>query len=122
MKLIPIEDWKTIDPDLVAVELAKESKASFKLGALICDKKGRIVASGYNKLKSHPRFGSGYSKNLHAEGAALLQAYKLNIDCTGFSMYVFRKNSCISKPCKDCQKLIEKAGIKIVYYSVKKSV
>lgn len=121
MELIPVIDWKKVDPDGIAVNLATKSPVDFKLGAIICNKRGRVVAWGYNTLKSHPTFGSGFLKTLHAESAALYCAHKLGIDVKGMSMFIFRRNNCISKPCKDCQKLLKSYGIRKVYYSCKEA-
>lgn len=119
MELIPIVDWKAVDPNGIAISLAKKSDESFKFGALVCDKKGRIVATGYNRHTTHPRYGSGPYKMLHAEGNALWSCEKLGINPKGLVMYVFRERSNLSKPCEYCTKLLKKHGIAKVYYSIK---
>lgn len=120
MKLIPIENWSEIDPSGVCISLASKSKCRFKLGAFICDKKGRVVVSASNSTKTHPEYGSKPPfKTLHAEGNCLWAAHKLGIMVKGFTMFVFRDNSNLSKPCIYCQTLLKKHGIVKVYYSVK---
>lgn|SRR5574343_4192 len=119
MELIPIKDWKKIDPDGIAIEISKKSTLDFKLGAVILDKKGRVVAWGHNKFKTHTTLGSGKFKMLHAETDCLYTAKKLNIDVSGMTMLVFRRNNCVSKPCKDCQDILRKHKIATVYYSFK---
>ena len=119
MKLIPVTNWRKVDPKGKVVGIAEKSPVGFKLGAIICDKKGRVVAWGYNSYKSHPIFGAGNYRTLHAESAALYCAKRLGIDIYGMDMFVFRKNNRKSKPCKDCQKLLIEYGISKVYYSDK---
>ena len=119
MELIPIREWTLVDPDGIAVEASGKSKEKFKLGAIICDKKGRVVATGYNRHKTHPLYGSGNFKMVHAEGAALMAADRLEIDVAGMTMYIFRHRGHLSKPCKDCQELLKKYKIKKVFYSTR---
>ena len=119
MELIPIKEWARVDPEGITVQLANKSELGFKLGAIIRDKKGRVVAWGYNKYKTHTSLGSGYNKTLHAEMDALYTAKKLGVDVKNMTMLVFRYNNCISKPCKDCLSKLEMHGIKTVYYSDK---
>ena len=120
MKLIPIENWSEIDPKHAAISCCSKSTAPFKLGAVICDKKGRVVAWGYNNSKkTHPAFGSGKYKFLHAESAAIYCSVRLGVDVKGMTLMVFREGSNLAKPCAGCQLLLKKYGIAKVYYSVK---
>jgi len=119
MELIPIKNWETVDPNGIAVKLAERSDEAFRFGALVCDRKGRIVATGYNRHSTHPRWGSGPYKMLHAEGNALWACEKLGIKTKGLVMYIFRERQNISKPCKYCMELLKKAGISKVFYSDK---
>lgn len=119
MELIPIKDWKKIDPNGIAIEVAKKSPLDFKLGAIILDKKGRVISWGYNKYKTHTSLGVGKFKMLHAETDAIYLSKKLGINISGMTMLVFRRNNCISKPCPGCQEILKKYKIAKVYYSVK---
>lgn len=101
----------------IAKKEAEKSRGKFKLGAVIL-RKGKILSKGYNKIKTHPTFGSKVYKNLHAEGAALYNAYHRGLNVKGCTMVVYRKNFTTSKPCSDCLKLLKAAGIKTVYYTV----
>lgn len=127
MILIPVSHWYNrflyvSKPAQLAADLADCSESKFRIGAVIADKKDRILGMGFNSLKTHPIFGSkpGY-QTLHAEGAAMYSVSKMgNIDLLeGSIMYVYRHNHQMAKPCVHCQKLIANYGIKEVYYSEK---
>jgi len=108
------EDLSDPSMMLAAVEASKSS-LRFQLGAVI--KCGKMKVAAYNKNKTHPRYGSGRYKNLHAEGYCILKAIKLNLDLSRCTLYVYRANGRISKPCPDCEELIRKSGIKKVIYT-----
>lgn len=96
---------------------ARKSNLRFKMSAAMIYR-GRIVAVATNTRKTHPRYGSKEKYNtLHCEGNLLWTCEKLGIDPRGMTMLIFRKNYLNAKPCRDCQKLIEKAGIKKVIYT-----
>ena len=100
--------------------IARESDApNFKMGAVIASGK-KLLGLGHNNVtKTHPASNTPYS-HIHAELAAMLNA---RTDLTGTTLYVFRggkeERPLMSKPCKHCQALIRKAGIKTVVYSIK---
>lgn len=118
MELIRISEPDDEDPTWATLKgVANCSTMKFKVGACLV-RRGRILAVGNNSSKTHPLFGS--KKNfmtMHAEGAVLYNAKKLGISTKGAIMIVYRRNWLNSKPCESCQKLIEKAGIKKVYYT-----
>ena len=103
-------------PMRIAIKESKKSTQHFKLGAVIADGK-RVLAKGFNNHKSNPRYGSGVFKSTHAEGAAIRDAVSKGIDLRGKSIYIYRRNNRISKPCACCQKLIDKHGISQIIYS-----
>jgi deoxycytidylate deaminase len=118
MEMIEVSD--PVEDDLswaLAKTMSGKSLMKFKLGAVIV-KRGRILGFGYNKSKTHPHFGSKkHFKTLHSEGDALYCAKKLGNDVEGATMIVYRRGCMNSKPCEDCQKLIEASGITKVYYT-----
>lgn len=87
-------------------------------------KKNKILSIGQNSFKTHPiarKYGHrGFCT--HAEASASLR-YGVD-DCHGLDMAVLRINRLnrltISKPCVNCQYLIDSIGIKNVYYTNKK--
>lgn len=118
MEFIEIDPTEEPDPILaLAIKESSKSPMKFKLGAVIV-KRGRVIGWGYNTKKTHPRYGSkdGY-KTMHAEGNALYTCEKLGNNPSGSTMIVYRKGYRNSKPCPECLRLIEKAGIKKVVYS-----
>lgn len=103
-------------PRRAVKKIAQKSKCRFKLGAVIA-RGNRVLAKAYNINKTHPKYGSGKFKALHAESAVIYQSIRRGIDLRGTTMYVYRYNDNLAKPCPCCQKLIEKYGIKKVIYS-----
>ena len=100
----------------LAEKEANKSNERYKLGCLLI-KNGHILGRGFNINKSHPKYGSGYHDFLHAEGRAILNAVSKGKNLIDSSALVFRRNSLLAKPCKDCMKLLKKFGIKEVYYT-----
>lgn len=92
-------------------------------GAIIV-KGGRILSKGTNQPKSNAfinMFAHHKGCNIHAECSAILKARK-KIDLNGAKMFVARmrkvdKMPGTSKPCKMCQKIMSRYGIKKVFYT-----
>ena len=103
-------------PMRVAKKQAHQSTARFKVGAAIA-RGNKVLVAAHNIWKTHPKFGSGFYGNLHAEGHAIYKALRMGIDLSGCTIYVYRKKNNLAKPCKCCQALIEKHGIKYVIFS-----
>lgn len=100
--------------------VASKSTMIHKHGAIIT-RYGVVIGEGYNyttKWMSH-------SYSIHAEVAALLSVPKRNRHKKYFedsTMFVIRiegkdKHCCLSAPCNNCRREIEKYGIKKVFYS-----
>ena len=93
---------------------------AFRHGAVLFDRSGKIVSAKYNSLKTHPKLArfTDYPY-LHAESACIIGHGMDN--CDGLSLLVLRvlKNDqvSLSKPCVICQRVIEDAGLKSVYYT-----
>ena len=106
------------DPPLMrlAIKEAKKSTHRFKLGAVI-GKGKRVLSKAHNIRKTHPVFGSGEYNTLHAESNAIYKAVRQGYDLTGATIYIYRENNNLAKPCKCCMGLIHKYGIKEVVYS-----
>jgi len=109
------------DHDILRVAriMSRESNATnFKFGSVIA--KGRtILGVGFNDvLKTHPK-STTFHGHIHAELSAVLNA---RCDVSGTTLYIFRagykERPLLAKPCKACQTLIVKQGIKCVCYSI----
>lgn len=90
------------------------NSSQFRHAAVIF-KGRRVIAAAKNLIyKTHPN-GSGIYRSIHAEVGAITKALKREPDLEGFHIFVIRINKTgqtrISKPCKDCMKLIEKLGL-----------
>lgn len=107
----------------VARYFAKKSLARNTHGAVVV-KSGRVMGTGYNKDRNHPKFVSPEhiksDCSYHAEQVAIREAGEYNIK--GAVIYVARvsKNGYDrnSKPCPRCNSLIERAGIKRVIFTI----
>lgn len=120
MELIPIDDIE--DPFLLlAKKFSERSKLRFKLGAIIT-KRNKVIGVGYNSHKTHSKYGSGKYCTLHSEGSALYNAIKRKNDVSGATIYVYRRHMGLAKPCEDCRKLLQRHGIKKVFYSNRPSI
>jgi deoxycytidylate deaminase len=95
----------------------KSDHPKHKLGAVIVDKRGKILGRGFNLMKTHPHSNS-YERRIHAEFSAIL-ACKTPVK--GCSIYVYRglKDGSIglSKPCKYCLEMLKAHGIKEMYFT-----
>lgn len=101
----------------LARKLSHTSEHKFKHGSVVV-RGNRVISMGVNTVKTHTKSPHPY-KTLHAEASAILQAGLHNLQ--GADIYVYRetKNGCYaeSKPCKFCQELIEKVGIRRVWHT-----
>ena len=93
---------------------------AFRHGAVLFDRSGKILSAKSNSLKTHPKLVKFTDyPYLHAESACILGHGMDN--CEGLSLLVLRvlKNDqvSLSKPCVICQRIIEDAGLKNVYYT-----
>lgn len=100
---------KPINGEQLASEILARSQCSVQVGAAIADKHG-IFSWGWNSV------GSGYG--MHAEAHAISRANKKRLK--GALLFVAsmrRRNGKIvtSKPCAECQKLIDKWGLQVAW-------
>jgi len=95
---------------------SRKATCRFRLGAVIV-KNGKILSSAPNEKKTHPKWGSGDYKTLHAEGNAIYRAMRQGINVKGADMYIYREGNKVSKPCPCCSALMLEVGIKNIYYS-----
>jgi len=95
-----------------AVKAARKSTCLHQHGAVIINKKGRVIASGYNK----------HSKYLHAEVDAVSKIYNFRNrqPFHEYTMIVVRYGPTklkMSKPCQRCQDFLADIGLSDIYYS-----
>lgn len=109
------------------IEMArKASKQSnhrvFSIGAVIFNKRGKILAVGCNDvLKTHPMIRRYHQhRTMHAEADAVLSS-RHKVDLEGANILVYRENKAgelrLSRPCDTCQKILKIHGINKVYYT-----
>ena len=109
-----------LPPMRVAILESNKSSHRYHLGAAIA-RGNKVISRACNVRKTCPEFGSGEYCYLHAEGHAIKKAVRRGINLSGASIYIYRKNNGLAKPCKHCMVLIKKYNIKEVYYSGTKS-
>ena len=97
--------------------LAQNSDVKSAKHSCIIVKQGKIVGRGWNYRGSIPKSIRYYPLTVHAEAHVILKKKKW----TNCDIYVFRFNNqgdtMNSKPCDTCSLLIQRAGIKNIYYS-----
>ena len=101
--------FKPRDPRELALDLLPRTICAVQVTAVLADNYG-IHSWGWNSV------GSGWGE--HAEAAAIRRANKKRL--RGSTIYVAsvrnRNQKVInSKPCPDCQRLIDKWGLKTIY-------
>lgn len=101
--------------------LCHKSPMTFKVGAILLDHKGRIIGSGHNSYQTHPKYGTLKTpyRFMHAEGACLYNCVKQGFEPEGGTMYIYRRNWNLARPCKYCQDLLREAGVERVIYTDK---
>jgi deoxycytidylate deaminase len=91
-----------------------------KHGSVIV-KGGRVISTGMNKDRSHPRIVSSEHIKDHCSVHAEIDAIKKARDVHGATIYVARVNkrgeARDSRPCKRCYEAIRKNGIKKIVYT-----
>ena len=100
----------------IAIKEASKSPMKYKIGAVIY-KNNEILSTGFNRwLHLGPtKYLPKAKYSIHAEADAL---FGLSRRLTyGSSIFIFRQGNLIAKPCKNCQHLIDKAGIQHIFYS-----
>lgn len=104
-----------------------ESEHKFPMAAILV-RKNKIISSGINRTKTHPKQkrrineeGVSYGWNkIHAELDCLIRS---PVDVEGSIMVVVRRNATgvgLAKPCVNCEELLREYGIKRVMFSIPK--
>lgn len=99
-----------------ALKESKKSECRSQHGAIIT-RGGSVLGKGSNTYKTHPTWGGGPLKTLHAEAAAIRDAVRQGINVRGATIYVVRGGERMSKPCPSCKKFIMQYGISKVVYT-----
>jgi deoxycytidylate deaminase len=91
-----------------------------KHGSVIV-KGGRVISTGVNKERSHPRIVSSEHIKDHCSVHAEVDAIKKAKSVSGATIYVARVNkrgaARDSRPCKRCFEAIKSNGIKKIIYT-----
>lgn len=98
------------DPWKLTLQLIKRSVCRVQMGAVVTDRRGRIVSWGWN----HPGAdGMGMCAERHALGRANPKRLRgAEIHVRGFN----RVNESGSKPCPRCREALARVGIDVIHY------
>ena len=108
----------------LAIDEARKSPHRFRVGAVVYLRDHRLGWGHNEHLKTHTKSPHPF-KSIHAEFAAILRAVSSSgrdvLSDRGVSIYVHRlkldNSSGIAKPCEWCQKMLDQAGIRNIYWS-----
>lgn len=94
----------------------KSDHHTHRIGCVIA-KRNKVLGSGHNVIKTHPRSPHRFGF-IHAEFMAAMQA---SYELQGATVYVFREQkdgtASMAKPCEDCWRFLHECGVKEVVYS-----
>ena len=119
-----VESYFESGRDILLEIGAKTDNARPNVVAFALDRKGRLLAIGFNSyVKTHPyqkrcarKAGDQFKQYLHAEISAIIRARQ-----QVHSLVVVRISKAgdfmLAKPCKVCYLAIQEAGIKNIFYS-----
>lgn len=97
----------------------KSDHYQYKIGSVLV-KKNKIIGTGFNRLKTHPKSPHKY-KSIHSEFMSVLGVSAS--DLSGATIYIYRETKdgirALAKPCKYCNNMLDQCGVKTVYYTVK---
>lgn len=102
-----------VDLDLVmmtAKKTAEKSPCRFKVSCILVDRKGNIVATGYNHHSINSKRMGRWT--VHAEVDALNKVRKPSNNLIAF---IYRLRSKKINPCESCSTLLKSYGINTVY-------
>lgn len=99
---------KPSDPRQLVLDLIPRSTCCVQVAAVVTDRYGSIISWGWNH--SGPS-GMG----LHAEVHAIQRANHDRMDSVFVAGQYSRGTNVNSKPCEECQKLIDKHELTVVY-------
>jgi deoxycytidylate deaminase len=94
----------------IAEQLSAQSTQRHRVGAVLV-KGTKILAKATNLDKTHPQYGSGPYKYLHAEGHAVWKAIRQRRNIDRAVIYIFRHNNNLAKPCEWCQRILDQHNI-----------
>lgn len=94
----------------------KSGHDQYRMGCVIA-KGNKLIASGHNINKTHPKSPHKF-KTIHAE---FMAAHNAGYEIEGATVYVFREikdgTPAMAKPCEDCWRFLYECGVKEVVYS-----
>lgn len=115
-----------------ASEMSDYKKDNIRIGAIIV-RKNKIIGVGWNSKKSSPiqkiynvhrttedrQYDVELQSNcIHAETSAICDALRrYNGNLNKCSIFIYRTNKGLCKPCSACSKMLKDYGINNIYYT-----
>lgn len=97
----------------VAQRTADKSDCKYKVSCILVDRKGNIVARGYNHHSSTSgRLGKW---TVHAEIDAIASGIKK--PSRNLTAFIYRRHGRIIHPCETCKALLKAYGITTIYHT-----
>lgn len=111
-------DMTELSPAIILFAVAKANKSTMRhrMSAVVFHGKN-IIGSGFNKCHRSGKKSnhhSVYCYSEHAEVSALINTPRSEL--RGASMFIYRRNNRCSAPCPTCRSIVERVGIKYIYY------
>ena len=98
--------------------IASHSNMRYHIGAVLFDNSKHTTGFNRKFNVSHPTRSKPFS--IHAEEMAIIRGLRTNINFPNSTLVVVRvdKHNKLQRsyPCNNCQNLIQKVGIKTIYY------
>lgn len=103
-----------------AAKIAENSNCRHRHGAIIV-RGGSVISVGINQQKNHPSIVDADNTPWHCGDHAEIAALKRATNARGATIYIARVRkdgkTGLSKPCSNCAKALDTAGIKKVYWT-----
>jgi cytidine deaminase len=96
----------------VARKTALKSTMRYKISCVLVDKKGNVVATGYNhRSNGSKRMGNN---SIHAEVCAI-NSIKLKKPSNNIVAFIYREHGNRISPCHSCSELLKSYGITTIF-------
>jgi deoxycytidylate deaminase len=99
------------------MKMSQRSDMVHRLGAVIFNNRGQVINCDYNRwlFIGQKKRAIPFKTSIHAEQGAIVGCSRQEL--WGSSIYVYRANGALAKPCYNCEALIRDVGIRNIFYS-----
>ena len=96
----------------MARKVADRSPCRFQVACILCDHRGRVVASGHNRFITERGDGR---PTIHAEDVALRRVMKPSYNLEAF---IYRDGGKPIHPCPKCTDMLKSYGVQSVWHTM----